>query len=77
MKPPSIGSIYHHFKDPEKHYEVVGIARHTETEEEMVVYKPLYEDAIAPLFVRPLELFAGEVEKPELGYKGPRFTLVS
>lgn len=77
MEIPSIGSIYHHFKDASKHYEIVGIALHTETEEEMVVYKPLYEGAIAPLFVRPLELFIGEVDKPELGYKGPRFTLVS
>jgi hypothetical protein len=68
--------IYHHFKDSEKLYEVVGVARHTETEEDMVVYRPLYEGAIAPLFVRPLAMFLEEVDKPELGYRGPRFIFV-
>jgi len=65
--------IYQHFKDPEKLYEVLGIALHTETEEDMVVYRPLYENAVAPLFVRPKAMFLEEVDKPELGYKGPRF----
>ena len=69
--------IYYHFKHPEQHYEVLGIAFHTETEEDMVVYKPLYEGAIAELFVRPLAMFLEDVEKPELGYKGPRFVRVS
>lgn len=68
--------VYYHFKDPEKHYEVLGIAFHTETEEEMVVYKPLYDTDHA-LFVRPLSMFLEEVEKPELGYKGPRFVRIS
>ncbi|MDP2816641.1 MAG: DUF1653 domain-containing protein, partial [Rectinemataceae bacterium] len=63
----------YHFKHPEQYYEVLGIAFHTETEENMVVYKPLYEGAIAELFVRPLSMFLEEVDKPELGYKGPRF----
>lgn len=68
--------IYHHFKDPNKHYEVLGIALHTETEEDMVVYRPLYECDI-PLFVRPAAMFLEEVDKPELGYKGPRFVFIS
>jgi hypothetical protein len=68
--------IYYHFKDPEKLYEVIGAALHTETEERMVVYRPLYEGAIAPLFVRPLAMFMESVDKPELGYAGPRFVFV-
>ncbi|MDB5194910.1 MAG: hypothetical protein JWO84_94 [Parcubacteria group bacterium] len=68
--------IYHHFKDREKLYEIVGVAFHTETEEDMVVYRPLYEGAIAPLVVRPLAMFLEEVDRPELGYQGPRFVFV-
>ena len=75
MKEPELGT-YYHFKDPTKLYEVVGIAMHTETEEQMVVSRPLYENPAAPMFVRPLEMFVGEVDKPELGYKGPRFVRV-
>lgn len=65
--------FYYHYKDPQKHYEVLGVAFHTETEEHMVVYKPLYEGAIAELFVRPLAMFMEDVDVPELGYVGPRF----
>lgn len=75
METPKPG-IYHHFKDASKEYELIGVAFHTETEEPMVVYRPLYDGAIAPLFVRPLELFMGQVDKPEIGYQGPRFVWV-
>lgn len=68
--------IYYHFKSPDKLYEVIGTAFHTETEEDMVVYKPLYENAIAPLVVRPASMFLEEVDKPEYGYRGPRFVFV-
>lgn len=68
--------IYRHFKDATKEYEVLGVAFSTETKEDMVVYKPLYEGAIAPLFVRPLPMFLESVDKPELGYAGPRFVFV-
>lgn len=75
MKEPELG-IYYHFKDPDKHYEVLGIAFHTETEEKMVLYKRLYEADIPEFFVRPLEMFMGTVDKPEIGYQGPRFVRV-
>jgi hypothetical protein len=76
MTTPEPGT-YYHFKDPAKLYEIVGIAMHTETEEQMVVYRPLYENPAAPLFVRPLNMFMEEVDKPELGYRGPRFLKVT
>ena len=48
---------YRHYKGND--YEVIGIARHSETEEEMVVYCKLYGDG--SLWVRPLEIFIEDV----------------
>ncbi len=54
MKHPLIQpGRYRHFKGGE--YEVIDIARHSETEEWMVVYRPLYGER--GLWVRPLEMF--------------------
>lgn len=50
---------YLHYKN--KHYEVIGVVLHSETLEPMVLYKPLYE-ARVPLWVRPYEMFVGDVE---------------
>ena len=58
---------YRHFKG--KEYEVLGIARHSETEEEMVVYRALYGDG--GLWVRPAAMWNEPVERD--GYSGPRF----
>lgn len=44
---------YRHYKG--NFYEVVGIARHSETNESLVVYRPLYGER--GLWVRPLALF--------------------
>ncbi|MDO4443422.1 MAG: DUF1653 domain-containing protein [Slackia sp.] len=51
--------IYRHFKGNE--YEVVDVARHSETEEELVVYRALYGDG--GLWVRPFDMFCGKVDK--------------
>ena len=48
---------YRHFKG--RDYEVLGTARHSETHEPMVVYRPLYEDG--GWWVRPLEMFSETV----------------
>lgn len=49
---------YRHYKG--NLYEVIDIAKHSETLEDMVVYKTLYGDF--KLWVRPLEMFLEEVE---------------
>jgi hypothetical protein len=49
---------YKHFKG--KEYEVMGIAKNSETLEDFVVYKALYGDN--DIWVRPLNMFLEEVE---------------
>ena len=61
---------YRHYK--EKDYEVIGLARHSETEEEMVVYRTLYGDF--SLWVRPLKMFMETVEVD--GREVPRFRFI-
>lgn len=58
---------YQHYKG--QHYEVLGIARHSETQEQMVVYRCLYGDF--SLWVRPLTMFTETVEVA--GEQVPRF----
>ena len=50
---------YRHFKGNE--YEVIGTARHSETLEEMVVYKALYGEG--GLWVRPASMWNETVER--------------
>ena len=63
---------YRHFKGGE--YEVIGVARHSETDERLVVYRPLYNDT--GLWVRPLAMFLETVTVdgspvPRFAYLGP------
>lgn len=62
---------YRHFKGAE--YEVVGIARHSETLEELVIYRPLYGEM--GLWVRPRAMFLEEVEVD--GKLRPRFSRIT
>jgi hypothetical protein len=58
---------YRHYKG--KDYRVIGLARHTETEEALVVYQALYGEH--GLWVRPAAMFAETVELN--GERVPRF----
>jgi len=62
--------IYKHFKGEK--YEVLGIVKHSETLEEMVLYKHL-DDGV--LWVRPKNMFLETVEKERR--KIPRFRFIS
>ena len=62
--------IYRHYKD--KLYQVIGVARHSETEEEHVVYRPLYGER--GLWIRPLSMFDETIELD--GVKVKRFTFI-
>ncbi|AKO51042.1 hypothetical protein ABA45_00255 [Marinobacter psychrophilus] len=61
---------YRHYKG--KDYEVIDIARHSETEEKLVVYRCLYGDY--SLWVRPLSIFRETVNVA--GEQLPRFARI-
>ena len=81
------GDIVGHFKrekmseeqldrDPNKYlYEIIGTARHTETGEELMIYKPLYDAECmrgVDYAARPLDMFNSEVDHekyPEIKQK--------
>ena len=62
--------LYQHYKGPQ--YRVFSVARHSETEEEVVFYQALYGDY--GFWVRPLSMFVESVEVD--GEQVPRFALV-
>ena len=62
---------YRHYKGGE--YEVVGAARHSETLEPLVVYRPLY--GAGQLWVRPHAMFFEDIEVD--GRRQPRFARIA
>ena len=68
--------IYEHYKG--KNYRVIGLAKHSETLEDLVVYKPLYkteEFDVDLMWVRPQKMFFEDVIID--GKKIPRFKYIS
>lgn len=62
--------LYRHFKGG--HYRVLGVARHSETLEQLVVYRALYGER--GLWVRPLSMWNETVTRD--GITQPRFTRI-
>ncbi len=61
---------YRHYKGGE--YEVLGVVRHSETLEPLVLYRPLYHDS--GCWVRPFAMFTETIEHE--GRRQPRFDLI-
>ena len=68
--PALAAGLYRHYKGGE--YEVLGVVRHSETLEPLVLYRPLYNDS--GLWVRPYTMFTEQVAIN--GQNRPRFALV-
>ncbi len=70
---PSSGEKYQHYKGDK--YRVFALALHSNDDEWMVIYEPLYKNPDAPLFTRPLRQWREEVVFEN--QKMPRFRLVA
>ena len=69
--PPAAPGRYRHYKGQE--YEVLGVVRHSETLEPLVLYRPLYGER--GLWVRPHAMFFENIVAE--GVRQPRFAPVS
>ena len=69
--PQATLDIYRHYKGGE--YEVLGVVRHSETNEALVLYRPLYNNSGS--WVRPYSMFFEQVHHQ--GVSTPRFALVA
>lgn len=63
---------YKHYKG--NLYEVIAIAKHSETLEDVVVYRCLYDNPQSQIWVRPLQMFREEIEIN--GVRIPRFAYI-
>jgi hypothetical protein len=69
---PIIPGKYKHYKG--NYYQVIGSAKHSETLEEYVVYKALYQPEGENLWIRPLKMFEETILLN--GNETPRFKYV-
>ncbi len=61
--------LFRHYKN--KYYKILGEAHHSETMEKLVLYETRYNSDLGPLWVRPKEMFFGNIEHQ--GTFQPRF----
>jgi len=71
QKPVLATGLYRHYKG--QAYQVIDLARHSESEEWHVVYRPLYGDF--GLWIRPYAMFVEEIEHQ--GQRVQRFAFES
>ncbi|HEV7952088.1 MAG TPA: DUF1653 domain-containing protein [Candidatus Saccharimonadales bacterium] len=71
IEPPVLPGKYRHYKGNE--YQVIGVGKDTETEEDVVIYKPLYASDVS-YWVRPYVMFIETVVID--GAEVPRFKKV-
>lgn len=57
---PQAGTHFQHYKGGK--YRFLGIVRHSETLEELVLYETLYENELGKLWVRPKKMFFEKLE---------------
>lgn len=55
-----IGSLYHHYRNPDQHYKIIEIGLNESDEEPMVIYKALYGDGIT--WIRSYNVWSEKVE---------------
>jgi hypothetical protein len=55
-------------------YRALGVAKHSETLEEFVIYEALYDNPTSKFWIRPIKMFLGKVEIN--GKKVPRFEFI-
>ena len=53
--------IYQHYRG--MRYRVLGMAKHSETLEDLVVYEALYDNKVSKTWARPLAMFLDKIEK--------------
>lgn len=63
------GAIYQHYKG--KQYRVIGVGKHSESLDDVVLYEALYENPLGRLWCRPAAMWSELVEVN--GEKVPRF----
>lgn len=63
------GAIYQHYKG--NHYRVIGLGKHSENLEDVVLYEALYDNPLGRLWCRPAKMWSQLVDVQ--GEKVPRF----
>ncbi len=72
MERDILAGVYQHYKG--QYYLLLGLAHHSETGEQLIVYVPLYTREGPRMAVRPADMFFEEVEVE--GLKQPRFKYI-
>jgi len=72
----TIGAKCYNYKHPDRFYKIIGIAKHSETLEDLVLYKALYagDFPYGQIWARPKKMFLEKILKE--GKEIPRFTLI-